>query len=527
MANGAGAEGPATPVVVDKTVPLEVTAPGSAAASESVQVQRAFSLGWHVTELYHYERLRQEPDTQPSKSPPDKLPGITALDQSERRAMLVRQIKQDLAAVWGPAAEPPELIELEQAVVAASNAPPEQFMPHVLDLHKDMLSGLTVADFRLGKSYGLARALAESSILPCASAATDRQDEKGGSDASKARHSAFKQTLSDELDSGRVAQVQGWLYDLRDYFPTHAADAVATTLGGWALWMIRPTIGDRRPVRWGEQDDRDNIERALRRQGDVWRGLLSGEKNPQGMLSSDYYFAAIRSLLSRIARLGLRFLGTGIGFLLLLIIIVAAIGLYFSSSSGNGTGVVAAVITFLGSLGITAGSAWAAVQKALAKAEEPLWQAELAAAVAAAAWHNPAPLGSIEEIQLLQTFGSSPDPAAETRARHPGLTALRNLPVGRVGVALIVASTAIGLFGAGAGWLQRDAAFFLAPLCIVVFLAAIDGWDLLIGVAARQTAPYLALPERIVLPDWALPLAEVLAPVLLVTGVLAGHYFWH
>ena len=526
-----------------------VTSLDSQVVCDSARVQGAFSLGWHVTELYHFDKLRRDVDLRSHPSAPttpknpgqpmDALPGIGSLPDGERRAILVRQIRRDITQVWVQTLDGPDLRKLDEQVVALQGIPHvDEFCRAVVALHKTLLSGLTVADFRLGKSYGLARTLAESTILPCAVATSERlnpsaaargpaeQDSPTGHQRGATR-TLFEESLWQQLDSGRVTQVQGWLYDLRDCFPTHAADAVATTLAGWAVWMIRPTNRAGRPVEWRKDEDRDPIERALRRQGDVWRGLLSGEKDPVGMLNSDYYFAAIRSLLARISRLALRFLGTGVGFVLFLIVLVAGIGLYASSTTRNGTSVLPAVITFLGSLGITTGTAWAAVQKALSKAEQPLWSAELAAAIAHATWHNPAPLGAIDEIQLLLIVGSTPNPEAETRARHPRLTALRNLPVGRVGVALIVAGSAVGLFGAGAGWMQRDASFFLAPLIIVAFLAAIDGWDLLIGFASRQRAPYLALPERISLPDWAGPLAEVLAPALLLAGLIAGHYFWH
>jgi hypothetical protein len=119
------------------------------------------------------------------------------------------------------------------------------------------------------------------------------------------------------------------------------------------------------------------------------------------------------------------------------------------------------------------------------------------------------------------------DAAAETRLRHPWLTALRSLPVGRLGLVLIVSGTALTTAAVGAGRLQLEAAFFVPPLIIVSFLAAIDAWDLLVGLAAWRTAPYLALPERITLPDWLAPVGQVLAPILFVGGLLAAHFLWH
>ena len=504
---------------------------------DAALVQMAFALGWHVAELYHFDKVGVDGGTRvegvegtpPRGAQPrivdDVLPGIGSLDPEQRRELLVRQVRHDIPPVWSDTPGGLSAAELDARIQGAAAATDvASFRAQVRQVHEALLSGLTVADFRLGKSYGIARALAESTIIPCFAAAGRglAEDPPTGDHAD-----AFHAALLTAFDGGRIFTIQAWLHDMRDCFPAYAADAVATTLGGWGLWIVRPTIGKRQPVAWKNQHARERVERALRRQGDVWRGLLSGEKDPVNMLGADYYFAAMASLVRRISGLAAQFLGTGIGLLLFLILMVAAIALYLSETARSTTGVLASVVTLLGSLGITAGSAWATVKKTLSQAEAPLWHAEVSAAVAHAAWKNPAPLGSIEAIQLLLAVGQRPDPESETRARHPGLTALRNLPAGRLGVILIVASTAIGVFAADAGRIQRDAAYFVPAFSIVAFLALIDGWDLLIGLAARQAAPFLALPERIELPPWLSPLAQVLAPLLLITGLLAGHFFWH
>jgi hypothetical protein len=499
-------------------------------------VQKAFSLGWHVTELYNYDKLSRtlpNPTSGPARrvpvgQPPLSLPSMGDLKPADRRHILIRQIQLDLGGVWSPEASPPRLEDLRATLTELDKVTDwDDYRARIEKLHEDLLAGLTVSGFRLGKAYGLGRALAETCILP---AAAEQMAPKHGAptDATLAvprSGQAFRQQLEHELASGRVATVQGWVYDLRDCFPKYAADATARTLAGWAVWMVRPSV-DGDAVRWSNDRTRERIQQHLRRQGDVWRGMLSGEKDPVNMLDSDAYFNAIRSMLARVAKLALRFLGSGLGLLLLLLLIVTSVALYFALFGGRSSTATPAVIAFLGSIGITAGSAWAAVQKALAKAEEPLWSAEVSAAVAEAAWHNPAPLASIEELDLLIVL-TTPDDGVETRLRHPRLTALRKLPVGGLGIVLIVTGTAITIGAVWAGRLQLDAAFFIPPLIIVGFLAAIDAWDLLIGLAARRTAPYLALPDRITLPDWLAPVGQGLAPILFVGGLLAGHFFWH
>jgi NADH:ubiquinone oxidoreductase subunit 2 (subunit N) len=115
---------------------------------------------------------------------------------------------------------------------------------------------------------------------------------------------------------------------------------------------------------------------------------------------------------------------------------------------------------------------------------------------------------------------------AEAAARHPRLTRLRRLPVGRVGIVLIAVSTTIAIAVAKSGRLGTEAPYFLPPLCIVGFLALIDAWDLAVGFAAWRNAPYLVLPERIQLPAWTAPVAQWLAPIMLLVGIVAAHYYW-
>jgi hypothetical protein len=543
-----------------------------------VKVQNAFKLGWHVAELFHFDMVGTEASSQadgagaaagaapphkparrptkggagavapldpPATTPDAPLPtnavdkaatalledclrGIGSLGADKRKAILIRQVREDVHNTWIPTLDAPSAGDLDKSIhEAGAENEPDAFKSLVRQIHETLLSGLTVADYRLGKGYGLGRALAEIAIVP---GSIESDDKLTSGMARPDVGKVFEKALQSLLDGERIMKLQSWLLDMRDWFSPYAADAVSTTLGGWALWAVRPTLADRGPDRevdWGNEAARGRVERALQRQGDVWRGLLSGEKVGTNMAGADYYFKAMASVLRRIARLALGFLGTSLGLLLFLIVIVAAMALYFAAHSNSQTGVLAAVIALLGSLGITTGTAGASVKQAWSEVEGPLWNWEISSAVANAAWHNPAPLGSIEAIQLLLAIGDKPDAETETRARHPNLTMLRNIPVGRIGIVLMVASITIGLFAANAGALQTDAAFFLPPLCIVAFLALIDSWDLLISFAARQAAPFLALPERIALPTWVLPLGEYLAPILLVSGILAGHFFWH
>lgn len=474
------------------------------------QVAQAFALGWHVEELYRFEILLSPP-SKAAGSSPKSLPGISGLTAAQRKDVLIRQVKFDLKDLWDLGDGNPPLTEVNSKLDALRGAT-DTFVGLVDELHRILLEALTIADFRLGKSYNLGRSLGEAVITA------------GAAKTSNELRDCFRDCLSTDA----VFDLQASLLDLRDWYAKYAADAVSTTLGAWSLWSVRPTIDGKKNVRWNEPDDFASIKGAIKRQGDMWRGLLSGEKDPANIAGADAYFRAMASVVRRMSLLAVRFLTTAIGFLLFILVIVAGLALWIAASSPNNSGgVLGAVVALLGALGVTTGSVGASVKQAWSKAESPLWEAEVSQAIAQAAWKNPAPLGSIEQIQLLMAIGEHADARSATKARHPKLYAIRNLPVGRLGIVLIVVSVTASLFAADAGHLNRDASFFLPPLVVVTFLVAIDAWDLLIGVATRRTAPYLALPERIELAPWIMPVAQWLAPIFLVTGVLAGHFFWH
>ena len=116
--------------------------------------------------------------------------------------------------------------------------------------------------------------------------------------------------------------------------------------------------------------------------------------------------------------------------------------------------------------------------------------------------------------------------ATEAAALQPRLTALRRLPVGRVGIGLMALSTLVAIVVAKSGRPGIEAPYFLPAISIVGFLALIDAWDLTVGLAAWLRAPYLVLPERIELPAWTAPVAQWLAPLMLLLGIAVGHYFW-
>ena len=128
-----------------------------------------------------------------------------------------------------------------------------------------LLASLTAADYRLGKAYGLGRALADTCRKP-----TDQPD------------------ILKEFGPYRIANLLSWLDDLSTALPPHAAHSVATSLQSWTTWAGGLSEGQ----------ITDDALRALRRQGELWRALL-GEKHGTEMLEIDNYLDAARDLASQ------------------------------------------------------------------------------------------------------------------------------------------------------------------------------------------------------------------------------------
>jgi hypothetical protein len=389
-------------------------------------VVSAFVLGWHMAELFHSKVPGSVRRRQASL---DKLAGIGELDPLSQARLLLAQVQADLEHVWRsvdgdrPQPDPGPVRSLLEADARA----PGQFQAAVAALHGELLVALTAADFRLGKAYGLGRALAETALVP------------------DARN---PQTFQRQFARYRLANLLEWLADLKSVFPPHAAEAVRGSLPLWAAWsqdpVLRPPLDQRqpwdwegedpapatvpappagralarwlrarrrqlpqgRPVDWSSAVDRESVTRALHRQGQLWCAVLSGEKDGVDLLSGDDYVRAADRLLGRLRRLLLEFLRRfwiTTSLLAVLVAVIAATLVFVHTASR----VAAVVLTAAGAIGLTWKSAASGLGRVLGHVQRPLWEGELDTAVANAITRLPrerrapdrsrAPAGSPEE----------------------------------------------------------------------------------------------------------------------------------
>ena len=268
-------------------------------------------------------------------------------------------------------------------------------------LHDSLLRLLHAADFGLGQAYDLGRALAYTALKP--------EDSE---------------TLRKQFSRYRLPNLQAWLADLATALPPHAARAVAISLDTWRQAVpepIMPPDDDGASARLhtattdqgGLQPLPSPVTTRLHRQGELWRALLTGEKAGADMLGpKDYIDAAFRLMVQTgalirevLARPAVRW--TLAGATLIPLGVVAALLVFVPQPAAKVTGSIVAVAT---AFGVSWSTVRSTVGRALQRAEQPLWHAELDTAIAEAITVLP----SSAEVALLVPAGEPPPTVLNT-----------------------------------------------------------------------------------------------------------------
>jgi len=321
----------------------------------------AFALGWQMAELYRPQSRRR------AEAADDDLPGLGSLGDRDRMEILVDQVQVQATRLGEPihqAGLPP--IDIGPLRTSLDEGEPAH-TDAVRALHRQLLGSLTAVDFRLGKAYGLGRALADTCRKP-----------------------ADLDELRDELDTYRIANLLGWLDDLSTALPPHAAHSVGTSLNEWVEWAApnEPDPTSRNAVEMLQRWRRPRLAECrpedavtmLRRQGEIWRALLSGEKQGTEMLELDNYLDAARHL-AETARSILKGVMCRFPALVLLaaILLFGGIGLL---ASGGGSKIVAGATGLLVALGLSWRGLGAVAGQLAGKLEQPLYDSLLDRAIA-------------------------------------------------------------------------------------------------------------------------------------------------
>jgi hypothetical protein len=272
----------------------------------------------------------------------DDLPGLARLSEQDLAQIALDQVQAGITKLREPilqaGLDPPSAQGFAARLRAITGE--DDRRAAVREFHIELLGILTAADFRLGKAYGLGRAMADTTRPPV-------------------DHRA-------ELAPQRVAMISEWVRDLASALQPHVAHPVAESLDAWSRWATATQ----------ERDDVERTVAKLEAQGRLWRSLLSGEKRATDMLETSDYVRAGEGLLQRSAALGQRFL-KHYWWLALIIALLFAVGIVVVATSSSPAAVVGGAGAILGSLGLSWKGIGTSVGSATARAEQPLWDAEV------------------------------------------------------------------------------------------------------------------------------------------------------
>lgn len=325
--------------------------------TKAEKVSLAFAVGWQMAEVFHGPIPVQRPSI--LQAAPDHLPGLSGLHELQITDLHIDQVTHGLDQLLDPAdTEVQQALANVRTHLPAGSGQEGEILILIANLHLAILSALTVADFRLGKAYGLGRALAETDLLPRAAIITEN------------RFNVYRAKFA----GPRLKNIYTWLADLKTVLPNHASYAVSSSLAQWETWVSHATAESFGPE--------SNL--ILGRQAEQWRALLSGERDAEDFLTANSYVDAAKGLSNQLGRtIGAfisRYRGTVV---LVLLAIVALIGGFIAGSVLTGNtkllwGTPAALIGLLGGWKAISGT----LGKGLKAVEPRLWQSELDEAVA-------------------------------------------------------------------------------------------------------------------------------------------------
>jgi hypothetical protein len=321
--------------------------------SGDARVCAAVALGWQVATLYHSPRP-QGAVGDPARG--ERLPGRSGFTPATQEKWLGEQIAAGAATLLTEPRLPlREALNILLTHLDKDDPDRTATLEAVFAVHCRLFEALTVADFRLGKAYGLGRAMAETALVPA-----------NAGDADGDAMQKFRELLED----GRLTTVKNWLTALKTMLPDHSAYATSRGLDEWHRWAGEPRTAD----------DWKRARTDMRLQGYLWRELLTGEKAGKDLLNAAGYLAAAWQVARRAWWLFAGMVAVAVAVVLVVLLVPGL----------SRTVRLAAVLAWLGAT-LAAGmkAVGPLIGSAVKGAEGWLWQTELDESVAAAATRMP------------------------------------------------------------------------------------------------------------------------------------------
>ena len=312
-------------------------------AEAEAHVAAAITLGWYVAALAHPGQPRLTAAA--ARGDLGVLAAITDAQVVDfcgsHATVAVAKLKELVARTTLSLPE-----EQLQQCLAAADAAARRDAAEELD--SKALAVLSATDVRLGKAYAVGRALLTL---------TSRPDPEA--------------TLRSHLTGPAVAPLVAAIDDLGSALAPHAGHSVRASILEWrASIETRSKVAPEQPETWLQ----------LARQGELWRGLLSGEKDGPDMLEIDDYLDAAERLSRRMRTMGWTVLRR-FWLLVLAVVLLFGGGVALIVATDTDAAVIAGAGTIIASLGLS----WRGLGRSLgalaAKLERPLWGAEIDTAI--------------------------------------------------------------------------------------------------------------------------------------------------
>ncbi len=262
-----------------------------------------------------------------------------------------------------------------------SEADAEDVKRAAYELHLVILRQCNAKDRALGKAYELGGALADT----C----------PGEIDA---------KAMAMQLNRYRLDELGRWLADLASRLPDHASRAVRVSM---ARWKIAAKDGEASPL--FRVDDLGTVHRELNRQVQIWRSLLTGEKQATDTLGTHGYAQAVGLAISDTRRMILGYMWRFAPFILGVLVLLAA-GIWGVAEYEATSKVIASLTAIAAALGLGWKGIGTTFGRVASEIERPIWQGSLDLVIADAITLEPATSVRLSIAAMVSTAaGGSPD----------------------------------------------------------------------------------------------------------------------
>ena len=335
-------------------------------STEQSRYCEAVSLGWQMSCLFRTAtcQSRRKPKL------PTHLPTAHSASASRRTEFAIAEVHATLnrLELGGAAKEEEEL----SATFKNNEKDTEDVKRCVYTLHMGILREAFAKERALGQAYELGRALADT----CPEA-IDRDE------------------MARQLGRYRLDEIGRWLADLATRLPDHASRAVRISM---ARWKIAAQDGASSEI--FQAQEVGQLHRALRRQVEIWRSLLTGEKLAKDTLGTGGYARAVGLAVSDTRRVLLGYLWRFLPFVILVLVLLG-VGIWGLSTYEATAKVIASLAAIIGALGISWKGVGSTLGRLASEVEEPIWQGALDVVVADDITQQPARITDLRVASAL------------------------------------------------------------------------------------------------------------------------------